>query len=219
MARRWVIEPDGSLRRVSVPMIALVVPNAVVMRFIWSESGTDSAVNVLGLSNPNALTIDQAFTNTIGTAVKNAFVSSGLQIHIGQNVALNHVGLRNISAPNQYEFLDAAIPQPGTGASDTLPLNVTYCLTLRTALAGRSYRGRYYQSGFDEAENSNIGVPAPAVATSTKAFIDAVNTAVQSHGVTLAVISRKLLGVNNVTQTTARTSLWTTQRRRVKPGI
>lgn len=200
-------------------MPALVIPQGVLVRLIWAQSTIDTAVNVLGALNPSSIAITQGLTNTIGTAIKAALSTSNLDINLSSTVELRTVGLRDISVPNQAEFLDSGAPHSGTVAGDILPASVSYCVTLRTALAGRSFRGRYYQWGFTEAQNGAGGVPVSAVQTSTVAFVTAVGNALQSNGLTPAVLSRKLLLGTAWSSPTGRTLLWTTQRRRLIPGI
>lgn len=200
-------------------MPALVIPQGVIVRLVWSQSTVDTAVNVLGALNPTSLAITQTLTNTIGSAVKSALGSSGLNGVLSSTVALRAVGLRDISVPNQAEFLDGGGPTAGVATGDLLPSNVAYCVTLRTSLAGRSFRGRYYQWGYTETVNGVGGVPLAIVQTDTVAFVTAVGNALQANGLTPAVLSRKLLSGTAWSAPTGRTLLWTTQRRRLIPGI
>lgn len=207
-------------------MPQLVVANAAQMRLIWSKSGTLHALNVLGVVNAGSVSITQALTNTLGTAIKAALTSSGLGAQLSDSFALANVGLRDIRTANTAEFLDAAAATAGTGAAtEYLPPQTALCVTLRTAQAGRSYRGRVYLNGYVEAINVSSGVctnTAPSVA-----FVAAIKAALQANGLDLGVISRPAPDlpipragfVTVVTSAVARDAVWDTQRRRAIPGI
>jgi len=219
MARRWVRNPDGTLTRISVTPFVLTIPQGVIVRLVWDLGGIDTAVNVLGALNPNAVTIDQAFANTVGASVKAALTSSNLAGSLGIGVALARVGLRNIAIANQFEFLDSGGPAASTGATDTMSGTTAYCVTIRTSLAGRSFRGRYYQWGAGEAANTNAGQPVASFQTQCAAFVNGVGAALSSHGLTPAVLSRKLATGTPWNTATARNTVWSSQRRRNLPGI
>lgn len=199
-------------------MASLVIPQGVVVRLIWQQSTVDYAVNVLGAQNSTSLSITQALTNTIGAAVKASLASSGLAARLSNTVNLKQVGLRDINTANRPEFLDAAAGASGTQVADVLPGNVAYCATIRTALAGRSFRGRYYQFGLTELDNT-LGAPTATVLTTTAAFVNAIGAALSGNGLTPAVLSRVHLVATPWAGAVARSTTWATQRRRLIPGI
>lgn len=206
-------------------MAQLVVPNAAQMRLIWSLGGQLYALNVMGVVNAGAVAITQALTNTIGTAIKAALGSSSLNGYLHTTVELANIGLRDIRTANQAEFIDTGAGVAGTGTGDVLPLQTAYCITLRTAQAGRSFRGRVYLCGYNETVNTVTGTIA-ASATSVN-FVAAIKAALQANGLDLGVIARPQEAplipragfITTVTQIVARDLVWDTQRRRAIPGI
>lgn len=206
-------------------MPALVVPNAAQMRLIWSLGGQLYALNVLGVVNAGSVAITQALTNTIGAAVKTGLTTSALGARITTNVALANVGLRDVRTANTAEFLDSGAAVAGTGALDTLPPQTALVVTLRTAQAGRSFRGRVYLCGFSETENFAAGTYSGQAGP--VAFITAVQSALVNNGLNLGVISRPRTDplnpsagfVTPVTSIVLRDNVWDTQRRRAIPGI
>lgn len=200
-------------------MPPLVIPNAVLVRLIWTNGGTPYAVNVLGARNPGAVSITQALTNTVGSAIKGAVASSGLADELSNVVALANVGMRNIAIANQPEFLDAAVPAGGVAAVALLPPQVSLCVTLRTALAGRSFRGRVFLPGFTEDSNDTGGSASADARTAGVAFITAVQDALDGSGLNLAVLSRTVPTATDVSAILVRDAVWDTQRRRATPGI
>jgi len=208
-------------------MPSVVVPEACFLRLIWTLSGVPYAVNVLGVRNAGHLAITQAIANSVGSAVKTGFASSGLNAQLATTISLGNVGLRDIGSANQPEYLDTGAAVPGTAAGDPLPPQIALCVTLRTALAGRSFRGRSYIPGFTEAANGTTGTASAAASTAAINFVNACATSLASSGLALAVVSRPAPSatppragfVNNVTAVLTRDLIWDTQRRRARPGI
>lgn len=208
-------------------MPSLVVPNAGLLRFIWTLAGAQYAINVLGVQNPSGSGITQGSTNSLGAAIKTALTTSGFVGVAGTQIALQNIGLRNINVPNQAEFLDNGAPVVGTGSGNMLPPQIALCVTLRTALAGRSFRGRCFLPGFTEEASEANGTCVAGAATTAANFINAVRDACTAAGLPLAVISRPQLDgtpssagfATPVTLGVVRDLVWDTQRRRAVPGV
>lgn len=195
------------------------------MRLIWSLGGQLYALNVMGVVNSGAVAITQALTNTIGTAIKSALTSSGLGSGVHTTVALANVGLRDIRTANQAEFLDSGAAVAGTLTGDLLPPQVALVVTLRTAQAGRSFRGRVFLPGFGEGVNSAAGVSTSVAGP--PAFVAAIKSSLITSGLDLGVIHRPTASplpvtsgfITPVTSIVLRDAVWDTQRRRAIPGI
>ena len=200
-------------------MPPLVVPQGALLRLIWTQGGVPAAVNVYGVINTGNVAITQTLTNTVGAAIKAAFTSSGQANQISATVSLSQVGLRDVRTANMPEFLDAGAAVPGVNAGDLLPLNVSFCTTLRTARAGRSFRGRSFLWGYTETQSSATGTAVAGVLTTAVAWVNAIGTALSSNGLGLAVLSRSTSQVTAVTSVQARDAVWDTMRKRAIPGI
>lgn len=200
-------------------MASLVVPNACQVRFVWTASGVPFALNVLGARKVGAVTVNQALANSLGAAIKSAFTSGTLDSRLHSSIALASVGIRDISAANLPEFMEAGAPAPGTGATGLLPPQVALCATLRTNRAGKSYRGRYYQCGWDQSSNTASGASVAAAGTDLAAFLSACVTAFTNASLAMCVISRTLLTTTDVNLVQVRDAQWDTIRRRAVPGI
>lgn len=206
-------------------MAQLIVANAAQMRLIWATGGSLYALNVMGVVNSGAVAITQGLTNTIGTAIKSGLTSSGLGAALGTAITLANVGLRDIRTGNAAEFLDSGAAVAGTAAGDLLPPQVALVVTLRTAQAGRSFRGRVYLPGFGEASNSATGTATPL--TGAVNFVTAIKSALITSGLDLGVIHRPTAAplpvtagfITTVTAIVTRDGVWDTQRRRAVPGI
>lgn len=208
-------------------MAALVVPQAAVLRLIWTLGGVQSAINVYGVVNAGNIAITQAIANTLGTAIKSAVTSSALVSKLHTSYALASVGIRDIRSANQPEFLDSGGPVAGTAVQGLLPPQTALVITERTAQAGKRFRGRTYLGGFDMSVNSTAGAAGAPTSTAAVAFVTAIKSALVASSLDLGVLSRPnpaaqpaiAGGVTVVTLIQARDNVWDTQRRRAIPGV
>jgi hypothetical protein len=205
----------------------LVIANGAQLRLLYSFAG-QTAVNVYGAVVTGSVTFDQALANSLATSIKGAWTSN-LASLCNANTHLFRVGIRDLRSANAPEFLDTqAVASGSATAVDSLPPQLALCVTLRTAKAGKSFRGRSYIGGFDEAQNDTNGLTSQATATATIAFVTAIDTALKANGMALGVISRpanartitkttaaRAGAVNQVTLIESRNLTWETQRRRM----
>jgi len=87
-------------------------------------------------------------------------------------------------------------PLAGGSLNPGLPGNVTLCVSLRTALAGRRFRGRKYFSGLVESSVVGNEVDAGVVATIV-AGVNGVIGAMQDAAIPLTIVS--YAGLTNTT--------------------
>ena len=162
----------------------------VLVRLIWTKSGVAWAYNVLAAQNSAGTAVTQALANALGTTIKANFTSSGLAANTCLAVGLGNIGVRDINTPNHVEFLDVGAAVPGTAAGKLLPPQNALVVTLRTALAGRSYRGRMYIPGSGESSYTSTGGPATANLTAAQSFAQSMIAAFTAANLTFAVWSR-----------------------------
>jgi hypothetical protein len=202
----------------------LVLAAAVQVRLHWTMNGVD-AYNVLGGRVAGGFVNSQAHATALGAAILGRFTSSGLKALCATTTSLISAGIRDVRAANQVEYVSVAAAVAGTGAGNPLPNEVAACVTLRTALAGKSYRGRNYFGGFIVGENDAAGAIVAALNTALVSFMTGTQTDMSTEGITLAVLSRPRYdpvsgaltyagALNDVTSITARDTKWDTQRRR-----
>lgn len=179
--------------------LPLVVTNGGMVRLIWAF-GTEGGINVYGARVTAGTTVNQDLADSLGAAIKAAYTTNlGGQQHT--NVQLLHVTVRDLRSPNLPEFIDTAGPASGSGAEDLLPPSNSVCLTLRTSLAGKSFRGRTYISGWTELYNTAGGLIDTIIAQSAVGFVTAVKNAMSTNGLTMAVLSRPAEAYNDVRTT------------------
>lgn len=191
----------------------LVVPSSVQVRLFWTYNGI-SGVNVLGGIVAGGYVNSQAIANAIDTAVKGHLTTSGLKALLATTTSLDAVGVRDVRAANQPEFIGTGAPVAGTGVGNPLPNELAAAITLRTALAGKSFRGRTYFSGAIVTQSDAAGRIVAGFNTALTTFMTNVQGDLGASGITLAVLSRKLLQSNAVTAIVARDTQWDSQRRR-----
>lgn len=174
--------------------VSPIVPNTVEVRLLWIFS-LNGAVNVLHATVPSGFAVTQAIVNTLGAAIKSAWTTN-LGAFCASDTSLVRVGLRDLRTANQSEVLDVGAAVAGTDVADSLPPQTAACVTLKTAKAGKSFRGRVYLGGFSELRNQAGGVMTGSVNTGIVSFMTAVSGAMTASGMTLAVASR---GAEHVT--------------------
>lgn len=166
----------------------MVVPQGAEVKLYWIVGG-EVAINVLGarvIGNP---VFNQAMADSLGSGIKAVLASSGLAAMLATSTSLTRVGVRDLRTSNQPEFRDTGAAAAGTGTGDVLPGSVALCITKRTAGAGKSFRGRYYQSGFTETENTAAGVASSAAVGNTLAFLQQITTPFSSASLFPAVLT------------------------------
>jgi hypothetical protein len=157
-------------------------------------------VNVLGAQKLAAL-VNQTLANNLGSAIKSAVASTSWALALAPDVQLLMVGVRDIGAPSLAEFLDEGAPVSGTATDDQLPGGNAVVVTLRTAGAGQSFRGRVYLGGLSETSNAADGTIAPPTAAAAVGFVQAISDAITAQGMKFAVVSRPSLLTTVLTQT------------------
>jgi hypothetical protein len=171
-----------------MPGPPMVVANAVQVRLRWLVQ-TETAFNVLNFRATSAVVVNQALADQVGTQVKLAFAAQWAA-HTATGNSLQKVGIRDLRVASSAEFVDSGSASAGGAAADSLPPQNAVVVTLRTAKAGRSFRGRVYLPGLSELDNSPTGVTSTAANTAAAAFINDIATRLQPIGLTFAVLSR-----------------------------
>lgn len=172
-------------------MPSLVVPNSVQVKLSWTMIGA-SMLNVFGATAASGPTVNQALADALDTAIKAALTASGMTALLHTGTALASIKVRNVALANQAEFVGSGAPLVGTGAGDALPRSNAVIVTLRTSGAGRSFRGRLYFSGWNEAQNDASGLIVAAASNAAVDFVNRIRTALTGQGLTMAVLSPEL---------------------------
>lgn len=144
--------------------------------------------NVFHASQLNAWT--ESELSDLGAIFAGWYSTLGKTLH-GDHVSLEKIVLKDLTTKTgpAIEYT-AGLPIQGTAAgTDYMPLNVTAAVSFGTALRGRSYRGRIYQTGFLKsmtAGNQITGVHRGFLIADYASLV----TLVTGGGKSLVVLSR-----------------------------
>lgn len=203
---------------------ALPVPNTIEVKIHWGSTTAENGQNVLHFLNVGAVVVNQALADQLDTTIKGIFTTSGLAANVANILGIRQVGVRNLALANQAEFLATGAGVLGTSVADPLPTGIAQCYTLRTANAGRSFRGRVYLGFFSELVSSG-SQQSTGVATGVT-FLDNIRTSlISAPNLHMCVVSRFLNNALRPTPVTTevnaiqnRSAIWNTQRRRMSAG-
>lgn len=138
---------------------------------------------------------------------------SSIMAPLSEDFSINEIYMKylgNLAGPEATLAITPA--QTGGIATAAAPGNVAFCVSLRTALTGRRFRGRKYFSGLPNnqvvANALNVTV-ADAIVSAVQAMI----VTLSGNGTPLAVVSFTGLTVTNVT-TALYTDLFVDSQRR-----
>lgn len=80
------------------------------------------------------------------------------------SAALSEVRCQKVwPLPVSAGAIHVGVGTPGIRGVDALPAQVSLCVTLKTALAGRKNRGRIFLPFFDESDNTAAGAPSAGI--------------------------------------------------------
>lgn len=135
---------------------------------------------------------------------------------LSQDITFTEIEVTNLGgvATGQY-ILNISPPDAGDVGVGSLPGSVALCVTLRTALAGRRFRGRKYFSGLPESKVTGNTVDA-TTAGNIRSAVGTLASNLQSNGTQMCVFSTvgvTLVPVTSVTLTDLRVD---SQRGRLK---
>lgn len=187
-----ISETGGSeyMPRLPVPG-PVVIPNTIQIAMHWAEAGR-SFKNILHGTAPTTGALDPALANTLHTAFATALTSSGLLPHLAAALQFSQVSIKDLRTANLSEHFSTGAPVAGSGTGTALPMNCCAVVTLRTAQAGKAFRGRVYIGGLDETAVSDPRTIAGGTDSALVAFVDGVRAAMTSNGVPMVIAQRAL---------------------------
>jgi len=203
-------------------MAELVVPNGGQISLKWNLSG-QAAYNVLGLNVGAGALIDQNMANAVSSVVATAFAAAGYPSLLDQASSLDTIALRDLRGPNLPEFVGTSPGGIGSSIGEQVGNDRACLVTLRTAYAGKSYRGRVYlPMNASSALDTETSSYTSGATTAAKNFIDQIISGLAGNAtiagtLRLAVVSRKPGEERSsvVIRTEVRSPLVTSQRRRL----
>jgi hypothetical protein len=206
-----------------------VIPNCIQVTLNWTLEDGHLAHNVLhgrvsGSFTPTAPVAQAIFAGLSTGAPWLNFASQ-----LAPSTAFAGVSLRDLRTANNPLVTSTGAAVPGTGAGEALPNEMAAVLTLRTAFAGRSARGRIYSMGYSVAITAPGNVIAPSGVAGLAGWGANIQPVFAANGLTfclglphrLAYVSaagtphaERLATTLDVTSTVVRDNHWDSQRRR-----
>lgn len=155
--------------------------------------------NVWHFTDPSGDT-DYAGKCTLIAGAADVSMATTFMPRMSNGVTYRECFVRHLGTANPYTATVAdSAPQFGDKTSPALPNNVTICASLRSDLAGRSYRGRTYLIGLTEGDVAVNAVTPAELTAWADAIVDmaaAIELAAEVFWVILSLFSN---GVPRVT--------------------
>ena len=162
------------------------VPNVaqVNMRFLWDGQRCENVFNVQYTSPPDAATL------LLLAGLFADWWVPDMRPNISPAAQLTEVYAVDMStASGETATYNTGLPSAGGSGSPSVPNNVAFCITFRTAFRGRSFRGRSYVLGIPE-DKFDVSRMLPAAVTG---YVTAYNNLIdqlQTIDTPLVVVSK-----------------------------
>lgn len=210
---------------------SIVIPATVEVHLRWSLPNSKQVINVFHGIVGGGFVATAAIAEALRAALVASAAWTAYKAYVNSGVSLVAVDMRDLRSPFLPLVSSTGAAAAGTGAGGALPEGVAAVITLRTANAGRGFRGRTYLPGIDTAALAAGGVQSAAFMTAAANFVTAVQTAMAGQGMTMAIAqparqaytgskgaahSARAAAAQTVTSIVDRTNAFNSQRRRVQ---
>jgi hypothetical protein len=158
----------------------LVIPNACQVTLDWTLADGKLAHNVLYANIPPAFTPTAAIADNLLIALTSGAAWTGFAAVLSASTTLSAITLRDVRSADQPLVTSVGTGHPGTDAAVALPNEVALVVTLRTAKAGRGFRGRMYLPGFGSDQVTAGNLVAAGCITAVTAWVGLLATEIQT---------------------------------------
>lgn len=144
------------------------------------------AANVFHVVKPAGWDLEE---DAAGAAWFRDWWDDSVKSEVSTACSLTQIKVRDLDPANQPTFIyESGLPITGTSSGTAAPTNVTACVTWRTALSGRSFRGRTYHVGLTVTKFALSKLTVPVQAEMIQMYTDLID-AVEDEECELAVVS------------------------------
>jgi hypothetical protein len=164
-----------------------IIPNTVEVVLNWELPNGKVVHNVLHGRVAGGFSATAGVAEAIRAAITSGADWTGYAAQLNDGVSLLGVSLRDLRAANMPLVDSTGVAAAGTATGDALPPEVALVVTLRTAFAGRGFRGRVYLPGFDTASLDADGTATAGAISAARTFVQHVQTALTASGITLGI--------------------------------
>jgi hypothetical protein len=209
----------------------IVVPSCTQVILRWALTDGKIGHCVLYGRFTGTFGLTQASANTLHNTLTTGGPWSALAPFIAPTASLAGVSFRNVDVPNQALIDSNTAAVPGTSTGTALPDENAVAVTLRTALTGPSFRGRYYVPGWaTNAVGAGNVVAAAAVTALGNWSVNTVGPAISQAGLvwvlglqeraaytsplTGRVFPHRAATSVNITSSVVKDNHWDSQRKR-----
>lgn len=208
----------------------LVIPQTCQVKLQWQFPNGAIGSNVLGAIIPDDFTFTQADVDDVMDGIVASAGWAELNVLLGTGTRLLGVEIKDVRTANLAGVPSSAPPAVGTSAANALPENDALVVSLRTAQAGRAFRGRVYLGGWTTDALDTGGAATDAAVTAAQDFVTDVGVALNAKSFELAIAHRghnayispatgqtveaEAAGSVPVTSIICRTATFASQRRR-----
>ena len=167
------------------------VTNAVQVRLRWNDP-VGAFMNVMHMVYTPAGPLNPNIADTIfNSLVANTFTTTW-RGYLPATTSLTGVDVRDLRAANNPLIESTATAVVGTSVETALPPQSAMVVTLRTAFAGRAFRGRVYMGGLALNCSDANGRIAAAANTAAIGEVNAIASAMQAAGGAMGILQRWL---------------------------
>jgi len=159
---------------------------------IQYTSGGKSIANVVNFKS--AAPYDQDDIDALALTV-DTWVGTYVLSEVRNTVTYNQTVVRGLSSALDLEATNNDNAGTGALSGSALPNNVTFCLSLRTGLTGRSARGRFYVPPYDASKLSAANVVSSTFRDQWISILLQLGLDAAAAGWTWGVLSRRHAGV------------------------
>lgn len=165
----------------------IVIPLAVQVVLNWTVAGGRSGHNVLYGKTPAVPAPTVAMAQALFAGMTTGALWTAMATHLASTLTINSVSVMSVHAANQPVFVSTGSAVAGANATLALPAEMALCVTLRTALRGRSNRGRIFIPNYSVDQVGAGSIVVPLAVTDTAAWANNFITLFSGQGMTLSI--------------------------------
>jgi hypothetical protein len=179
----------------------VVIPSCAQIVIQWSLESGKTAHNVLYGRFAGSFAGTTAQANAIMTAISSGAQWTALAALLHPSTSLSAVTIRSVNTANQPLIVSSLSAVPGTATGSALPSEVAAALTITTANAGKSGRGRMYIPGFNNTTLAGGNGMSTALQTALTNWGPTVRAAINANGYTHVLGLKQRAAYTGVTGT------------------
>lgn len=162
--------------------------NVVTAILHWTYHGI-TGENVIDCRVAASYTPNGSLVNTLNTAIIGTFSVGAFDTVLAPTTVYTGVGLRDMRTEGGAEILSTNGTHTGAGTGIGAPNQVAICVSKRTAMAGKFFRGRLYVGGLADSIMIATGLIDDTVATIVQNWATALASALTTNSLIPAIHS------------------------------